>query len=352
MKKDLAGRTVYISRDHFLAEVMDGLHQRLEARGCEVIRGPESIPGQKVQLPREDWLRCLGRAEVAMFSSRSVCTGAMIESAPALLGIVNPTIGLETVDTDAASALDVIVGHGATPENFNSMGEATIMLILNLLYQPEVTRQVARGERKRPRTTPAAAWAQMLMKKTLGIVGFGRIGRGVARRLQHWDVRILAADPFIDPAGVPDYVTLVDLDTLLAESDVVSSHIAVTPQSRHLFNRSVFAKMKPSAFFVNTSRGDAANEADLIEALQSKRIAGAAIDVTAVEPPSLDNPLQAMDNVILTPHLVGHTKEVYASFLPVAEENFTRILDGRLPLHCKNPEIAAKWQERYRKLRS
>jgi D-3-phosphoglycerate dehydrogenase len=349
---DLEGRTVYISQDHFLAEIMDEVQRRLEARGCEVIRGPESRPGEKVVLPRERWPQTLGRAEIAMFSSRSTCTREMIEAAPRLIGLVNPTIGLETVDTDAASELGIIVGHGATPENFNSMGESTVMFMLMQLYQPELTRDVARGTRKRPRPVPAQAWAQMAMKKTISLIGFGRIGRAVAKRLQGWDMRILANDPFIDPASVPPYVQLVDFDTALREGDIVSCHIAVTPQSRYLINAAAFAKMKPNAIFINTARGDAVDEPALIDALRTKRIAAASIDTTATEPPPLDSPLQTMENVFLTPHLVGHTKAVYASFAPAAEENFSRILNGELPLHCKNPEIAEKWRARYKRLRA
>ena len=349
--QDLQGRTVYISQDHLLAAMMDETAARLTARGAEVIRGPESRVGIKVELPRESWERYLGRAEIAMFSSRNICTREMIAYAPKLIGLINPTIGLETVDTDAASELGVIVGHGATPENFLSMAESTIMFILMSLYQPDRTREVTRGLRERPPTIADAAWAQMLMQKTVGLIGFGRIGRGVAHRLQTWDVRLLANDPFIDPKSVPDYVSLVDLDRLLRESDVVCVHIAITPQSRYLLNAQALAKMKPSAYFVNTARGDAVYEPALIQALQEKRIAGAALDNTWIEPPALDNPLQAMSNVILTPHLVGHTKSVYGSFAPAAEENFSRILRGELPLHCKNPEIAERFKARYRRLR-
>ena len=150
---------------------------------------------------------------------------------------------------------------------------------------------------------------------------------------------------------MPAYVELVDQETLLTQSDIVTIHIAVTPQSRHLMNAAAFAKMKPSAIFVNTARGDAMDEEALIEALEGKRIAGAALDNTAIEPPALENPLQEMNNVFLTPHMVGHTNAVYASFAPAAEENFTRILRGELPLHCKNPEIAEKWRARYRRIR-
>ena len=126
---DLQGRTVYISQDHFLAEILDDLAQRLSKRGCEVIRGPESKPGQKVILPREAWASTIGRAEIAMFSSRSTCTREMIEAAPKLIGLVNPTIGLETVDTDAATELDAA------------------MLSLVLHYSPDPARALAEAAR-------------------------------------------------------------------------------------------------------------------------------------------------------------------------------------------------------------
>jgi len=348
---ELKGRTVYIARDHFLDEVMNEVQRQLEAGGARVIRGPESAPGQKVSLAPGVAAPYLGEAEVAMFSSRNLAPRELIAGAPRLLGIVNPTIGLETVDVDAASELGVIVGHGATPENFNSMAEATMMFILMLLYKPDLTREVTRGQRQRPRPVREAAWARMLMNRTVGIIGFGRIGRAVARRLQGWDVRILANDPFIDPASVPPYATLVDLDTLLRESDVVTIHIAVTPQSRGLMNAAAFARMKPTAYFVNTARGDAVDEPALVAALRERRIAGAALDNTLIEPPPADHPLQGMDRVILTPHMVGHTSEVYGSFAPAAVENVMRVLAGELPLHCKNPEIADRFRARYRRLR-
>jgi D-3-phosphoglycerate dehydrogenase len=104
--------------------------------------------------------------------------------------------------------------------------------------------------------------------------------------------------------------------------------------------------MKPSAYLVNTSRGEAIDEAALYRALKEKRIAGAALDSFAVEPLPDDSPLRQLDNVILTPHMVGHTQDVFASFPPAAVENITRILRGEPPLYCKNPEIIPAWKRR------
>ena len=136
MSNEFAGRTVFIPQDFMLVDVFNDIAGRLKARGVDVIRGPESIPGQKVAFPKERWAEWFGRAEVAMFSSRNVCTREILEYAPRLRGVVNPTIGLETVDLDAAKDLGIIVGHGATPENFLGMSEATVMLMLMLMYPP------------------------------------------------------------------------------------------------------------------------------------------------------------------------------------------------------------------------
>ena len=186
----------------------------------------------------------------------------------------------------------------------------------------------------------------MMMKRTIGLVGLGRIARGVVERLAGWQVRILAHDPFVKPENVPAGVTMVDLDTVMKESDAVSVLVAVTPDNVGMIGAREFALMKPDAYLVTTSRGAAINERAMYEALRDKRIAGAALDTFEVEPLPADSPLRTLDNVILTPHVVGHTKDVYASFIPAGFENITRILKGGLPLHCKNPEIAAKWRAR------
>ena len=150
---EFSGRTVFIPHDFMLADVLEDVAARLRARGIEVVRGPESVPGEKTVFPRERWDEWFGRADVAMFSSRNRCTRELMQAAPRLRGIVNPTIGLETVDLDAANELSLIVGHGATPENFLSMAEATVMLMLMMLYQPLATQDVLFGRRPGPGPT-------------------------------------------------------------------------------------------------------------------------------------------------------------------------------------------------------
>lgn len=340
--------TVFVARDFMMAEVLDDIEQRLLARGIEVVRGPEPSPGEKLVFPRERWQEWFGRAEVMMFSSRSVCSRELLAWAPRVSGIVNPAIGLETVDVAAASDLGIIVGHGATPENFNGMAEATVMLMLMLMYDPGAAEEVLRGARPRP--TPKDAWARMMMGRTIGLIGFGRIGRGVAERLAGFRVNILAYDPFIGPDAAPPGAKLVELDELLASSDIVSVLVSVTPSARKLIGERELALMKPHAYLVNTARGEAIDEAALIRVLKERRIAGAALDTFEVEPVPADSPLRRLDNVLITPHMVGQTKDAFASLGPAAEENITRILRGEPPLYCKNLEALPAWRTRLMRL--
>ena len=344
------GRTVFISQDFMLADVLDDIAARLQARGIGVVRGPASVPGQKTVFARERWDEWFSRAEVAMFSSRNVCSRDLMAAAPRLRGIVNPTIGLETVDLEAANELGIIVGHGATPENFLSMAESTVMLMLMLLYQPQATQDVLFGRRPRPKPNVRDMWAQMMLGRTIGLVGLGRIGRGVVERLQGWGVRCLAYDPYVKPGDAPAGVEMTSLESVMSQSDVVGLFVAVTAETTRIINERTLSLMKPTAYLVNTSRGAAVDEQALYQALKDRRIAGAALDTFEVEPLPETSPLRTLDNVILTPHMVGHTKEVFASFGLAAEENITRILRGELPLHCKNPQVEASWRQRIARL--
>src|SRR6267378_8393979 len=174
-----------------LVEVLDEIESRLVKLGIEVVRGPQTAPGKKFVYSNESYTELFGRAEVMMFSSRSICPREVMLAAPRLRGIVNPTIGVETVDLAAANELGVIVGHGATPENFLGMAEATVMLILMLMYNPDASQDVLRGRRQRPKPTADGAWARMLLGRTVGLVGLGRIARGVVERLSGFGVNLV-----------------------------------------------------------------------------------------------------------------------------------------------------------------
>jgi phosphoglycerate dehydrogenase-like enzyme len=273
-----------------------------------------------------------------------------MEAAPRLRAIVNPTIGLESIDLPAASELGIIVGHGATPQNFLSMAESTVMLMLMMLYQPMATQDVLFNRRPRPKPNVHDMWARMMLGRTIGLIGLGRIARGVVERLAGWGVTLVAYDPYVKQQDAPTGVTMASFDEVMAQSDVVGVFVSITPETIHMVNERALALMKPTAYLVNTSRGQAIDERALYQALKDRRIAGAALDTFEVEPLPQDSPLRTLDNVFLTPHMVGHTKEVMASFGPAAEENITRVLRGELPLHCHNPQIEGRWRERLARL--
>ncbi|MCK9508735.1 MAG: D-3-phosphoglycerate dehydrogenase [Pigmentiphaga sp.] len=337
-------KTVFVVRDHTMDPLLDQLSDRLRAEGVDVRRGPLNEPGVVAPLPEATVNADLQEADVAVVSSRWLCPRSTLSAGRRLKGVVGATIGVETIDLAAADDLGLIVANGGASEHIASMAEAAIMLMMNLRYSLAFSEAVMRGEQSRPSVTEVRA--STLQGCTVGIVGLGRIGRAVAERLSAFGVRLLAYSPRADRADTDPAIRLVSLETVMAESDVVGVFVAVRPDNRRLINARTLALMKPSAFLVNVARGEAIDEQALIEVLTNRRIAGAALDTFEVEPLPADSPLRTLDNVILTPHMVGHTKESVASIPAMAFANVMAILNGTLPPSCKNPSIEAKWRAR------
>jgi D-3-phosphoglycerate dehydrogenase len=172
------------------------------------------------------------------------------------------------------------------------------------------------------------------------LIGYGRIARNVEQRLQGWGVNVQASDPYV--AGT------LSLDDVLRSSDVVSLHVVLTNETRNMIGARELALMKSSAVLVNTSRGGAIVEEALAEALDSGRLAGAALDVFQQEPIDMDNPLLRCDpdRVILTPHAIGHNLETGPTGVQMAYDNIDRVLRGELPESVINPEVIPAWQRR------
>ncbi|MDQ6906546.1 MAG: hydroxyacid dehydrogenase [Chloroflexota bacterium] len=180
-----------------------------------------------------------------------------------------------------------------------------------------------------------------LYRKTLGLIGFGNIGRHVAKLGQAFGMRVVVADPFIDPARAREAgVELVDLPDLMAQADFVSPHARVTPQSTGVVGRAELARMKPTAYLVNTARAALIDEDALIETLREGRIAGAALDVFHREPLPPDYPLLDLPNVILTPHLAGSTREIPTHHSDMVADDVVAYLHGEIPTgHVANPAV-------------
>ena len=191
----------------------------------------------------------------------------------------------------------------------------------------------------------------MVWKTTnkMGLVGMGRIARGVVDRLQGWETEILYFDPYVPQDKAPAGTRKVELDELLQRSDFVSLHVTVTDETKAMIGERELRLMKPTAYLVNTARGAALDEAAVYKALKEGVIAGAALDAFVQEPLPMDSPLREFvgaDNVILTPHIIGHSYDVMASLPVAARENITRVLHGEPPLYTKNPAVIDRWKAR------
>jgi D-3-phosphoglycerate dehydrogenase len=331
---------IFISSDFVMDAALDETARVLLKQGHEVVRGPRAVPGVKTTFREDDFPRYFSDADVLVLTTRMIITPALLDSAKRLRGIVFPSIGTESINLAEASRRGLLVANGATPENFLSMSEATVMLILNLFYGLHKTERLLRESLPRPKVMHA----RMLRGKTIGLIGLGRIARGVAERLQGWGVRLLGVDPHI--TSIPG-VSVVDLDTLLAESDLVSVHTVLNETTHHLIDARSLKLMKRGAFLVNVSRGLCVDELAVAEALRGGQLAGAALDAFEVEPLPEASPLRDADAAILTPHMVGHTVELFESFAPACIANIEAMLRGELPHYVCNPQVADEWIRRF-----
>lgn len=333
---------IFICSDTGLSNLLDAVAGTLRDHGHTVIRGPHNEVGVMKEYSEEERATLINYADIAVFTGRHHCSAELMAGAVRLRGICYPVIGVESLDLEAAKELGIIVGNGAVPGNIVGMAESTVMLILMLVYNVQTNIQlINEGQWRRP-----GHHSHQLQGKTIGLIGFGRIAREVAQRLSAFGVSILAYSPRLRSADVPPYVEKVELETLLRKSNVVSILTGLTPETRHMIDSAKLALMKSTAYLVNTARGAVVDETALVSALRAKKIAGAALDTFAVEPLPPDSPLRSLDNVILTPHCVGHTVEGWDQFAPAMIENIERILAGDLPLHCKNPEVEKAWRQR------
>ena len=257
--------------------------------------------------------------------------------------IVRYGIGVDTIDLTTATECGIVVANAPTycvPE----VADHASALILTLARRiPWLDRQVRAGEWV---SAQQGFWGvRRLSELTLGIVGMGKIGSQVAQRLAPFGCRILGFDPFLSDeqvrarGGEP-----CSLDQLMQESDLITLHVPLTPQTRHLIDESKLALVKPSASIINTSRGPVIDEAALIRALQESRLFGAALDVLTQEPPAPDNLLLRMDpqRVILTPHFAASSEEVHPAVHREVSLAVAAVLAGRWPDATMNPTVVPK----------
>ncbi|RMF85515.1 MAG: C-terminal binding protein [Nitrospinota bacterium] len=250
--------------------------------------------------------------------------------------IVRYGVGVDNVDVEAATRHGIYVCNVpfyATRE----VADHTLALLLSLVRKVSLMDRAVRSGRWDYKLSQPI---RRLEGSVLGIVGLGNIGRAVARRAQGFGLRVIAYDPYLDDAVFQHLgVERVDFPTLLQQSDYVSLHTPLTPETHHLFNRAVFQQMKRGAILVNAARGPVVNETDLYEALQQGWLAGAALDVMEKEPPGKESPLFTLDNVLITPHMAWYSEEAGADLQRLAAEEVARVLQGNPPLSPVNPQV-------------
>ena len=257
-----------------------------------------------VQPDKEALAGELANADAIVVRSATFVDAAMMDKAPKLRVIGRAGVGVDNVDLDAATKRGIVVMN--TPGgNAVAVAEHTFGLMLAMarsLVRAHTTTQAGKWEKK-------TLQGSELRGKTLGIVGLGRVGVEVSRRAQSFGMKVVAHDPYVAPSFAQQInVSMVPLDELYAQSDYITLHVGLTPQTHGMINADAIKKMKKGVKLVNCARGELLNEAALIEALQTGQIAGAGLDVYSHEPLK-DSPLAAQPNVILTPHIAGSTHE-------------------------------------------
>ncbi|MDA8056236.1 MAG: hydroxyacid dehydrogenase [Thermoplasmatales archaeon] len=285
----------------------------------------------------QDLAKEIADADVVVITSQFKLTKWIIDQASNLKGIVKygSKPGLDNVDISAANARKIPVAFTAGA-NADTVAEYTVMLMLALIKKiPSIISDV-KDQRWRQR----AELGLELLGKTVGIFGLGTIGMKVAQKLCGFGVKMIATDPYILPEKSTNLgIKLVNFDTLLSESDIVTLHANVTNETRHIIGTRELSMMKRTAYLVNTARGELVDEKALYEALRTGKLAGAGLDVYEKEPPSVDNPLLGLSNVILTPHVASWTTEALEKEANTAMDEVVRIITGKRPINLANPEI-------------
>jgi glyoxylate reductase len=264
----------------------------------------------------------------------------LLAVAPSLRAVSNVAVGYDNIDVAACSARRIPVGNtpGVLTETTADFAFALLMGLARRVAEADTYVRAGRW-----RTwSPTLLLGADVHGATLGLVGLGKIGAAMARRAHGFGMRVLYFSRRARPELEAELgLRRVDKATLLAESDFLSLHVPLTPETRHWLGRVELAAMKPGAMLVNTARGTVVDQDALIEALTRGHLGGAALDVTEPEPLPMDSPLLKLPNVLLAPHIASASHATRGRMASMAVDNLLAALEGRRPPHCVNPELFA-----------
>lgn len=291
----------------------------LMEQGYEIVQGNHPTA--------EDFAREVADCDAVLLRTLN-CSGTILEAGKNLKIVARHGVGYDNIDTAAAEALGIWVTN--TPQALSdSVAEYTLAAILAAAKKiPQCSRALYAGDYFFKNSHKGMD----LSGKTLGIVGFGRIGRALAKKAHFGlDMNILAYSRSLRQEQVPDYVTVCSLERLLSQSDVVTLHIPGGERNRDLFGQEAFDQMKNGSILVNVARGEVVDESALLRALDSGKLSFAVLDVQKSEPPRQDDPLLRREDVLLTPHMASNTKECMARMALHAAWQIHKVLSGGTP---------------------
>ena len=270
---------------------------------------------------------------------------ALFARTPELLIVSTTGAGFDTVNVKSCTAAG-IAAVNQSGGNREAVGEHVIAMMIALSKRIGETDRVMRREANMDRN---AYMGEDVYGKTIGIIGLGNTGSRVAELARGlFAMRVLAYDPFLSAAQIAAKgAEKVELDALLGAVDFVSVNCPLSDETRGMIGARQYALMRPHAYFITTARGSIHDEAALAEALKRKQIAGAGLDVWEKEPPPIDHPLLAFDNVIVSPHSAGATKQARQNLAALAAEQIIAMLDGKRPPRLLNPEVWPVYCERF-----
>ncbi len=296
--------------------------------------------------PREVILKRVAGADAILSLLTDRIDAPVIAAAPHLRVISNLAVGVDNIDLDAATAAGVAVGHtpGVLTETTADLAFALLMAAARRIVEADAYTRQGRWRTWGPRVM----LGRDVFDATLGIIGWGAIGRAMARRAAGFRMNVLYATRREKPrgkrrGGAPEEeiagAKRVTLEELLRESDFVSLHVPLTAETRAMLGASEFRVMKPGAILINTARGEVIDQRALYEALAAGHLGGAALDVTSPEPIAPDDPLLTLPNVIVTPHIGSASHATRLRMAQIAVRNIRDALGGRLPAYCANPAV-------------
>jgi phosphoglycerate dehydrogenase-like enzyme len=311
-----------------LNEVGQSALALLREAGCEL-----TVPPRFGPYAAEELLPLLRDQQAVLASMDRFTADVLVSPEAAQLKIISRWgVGYDAIDIPAATARGVVVAY--TPGLLNeTVADFAFALLLS------IARRVHVGHASMSQGKWEAAWGTDVFGKTLGILGYGRIGKAMARRATGFNMRLLAHDTRCEPNSEEPRIQYVCLDELLAESDFLSLHAALTGENRDLIGEAQLRRMKPTAYLINTARGALVDEGALTRALDEKWIAGAALDTFTVEPLPAAHPLRSAPNLLLTPHLASFARETGERVSLSAAQAIVDLMKGRKPQFLVDPSV-------------